>query len=736
MGYYVVWERCCRNEVITNILNPGAVGQAFYLEFPAIVKDDKPFINSSPILFPPLSDYACVNNYYYVDFSGWDPDGDSLVYSIAQPLRGYSSPAANNIVPPPRPAPYPVVQWTSGISTRASVPGNPPLSISKDGLLTVVPSETGLFVFSVQCEEYRDGIKIGEVRRDFQMLVIECPDPGIQPELVVKVPGSTVYTDAPDTMVFTSDEKKCYQFSVRDRDGAENLKFRVKPVNFTADLSGSLSVTEAPLEDPADSVTFEFCFPDCPFLPGQPHIVDIIAGDNACPLPLQDSVRLVVYIESPPNNPAEFDTLANVLDYDIREGEIVDFNLKGSDGDGDSLSFYVVSQGFDTHDFNMNFDPSYPVPNLMDLNFIWDSSCRIYDFNEKQDFNLLLLLDDRDYCGIFNPDTIELDIHVGLPPNTPPVISSDAISNPVEMQILDSIFINISASDPDGDSIHVYAIPEGFDLETKGFTSFEYTSREPLTESFGWILGCETLDPEDQDELLIHFVVEDSDKCKITNADTLSLEFNALLPENNKPGLTLLNHDSPLIDVIAGDSLKIDIKGTDMDADSIFISLADPANSIEATGAIFSPVRGIGEIFTTFSWITDCGHLQPGMEFTNYNYRLIIRDNKCLLPESDTLDLIITVRNREVNYEDVFIPNVFTPNSDGFNEYFTVLDLPEDNCDNQFQSVSIYNRFGKEVFFTNQKEFRWYARNVKNGIYYYHIKYSRKEYNGYLHVFY
>ncbi|WP_373331308.1 hypothetical protein [Salmonirosea aquatica] len=33
-GYYIVWERCCRNADISNIREPGASGLVFYLEFP------------------------------------------------------------------------------------------------------------------------------------------------------------------------------------------------------------------------------------------------------------------------------------------------------------------------------------------------------------------------------------------------------------------------------------------------------------------------------------------------------------------------------------------------------------------------------------------------------------------------------------------------------------------------------------------------------------------------------
>ena len=35
-GYYMVWERCCRNNIINNIVGPERTGQTFYIEFPPI----------------------------------------------------------------------------------------------------------------------------------------------------------------------------------------------------------------------------------------------------------------------------------------------------------------------------------------------------------------------------------------------------------------------------------------------------------------------------------------------------------------------------------------------------------------------------------------------------------------------------------------------------------------------------------------------------------------------------
>ena len=92
-GYYIIWERCCRNYAITNIYseNPDissrAAGQTFYLEFPPVVKNGQPFYNSSPRLFPPLNDYACPRKPYYVDFAGVDDDGDSLGLFARNPIN-------------------------------------------------------------------------------------------------------------------------------------------------------------------------------------------------------------------------------------------------------------------------------------------------------------------------------------------------------------------------------------------------------------------------------------------------------------------------------------------------------------------------------------------------------------------------------------------------------------------------------------------------------------------------
>ncbi len=183
-GYYIVWERCCRNEDINNIESPGSNGMVFYLEFPPLTT-----ANSSPVFSFPNGDYICKDQTFSMNMSAKDADGDELQYSLVTPMRGNTG-RTNPIGNDSPKSGYPLVNWSPGISDQNMIPGSPSLKISsRNGNLTVVASQLGLYVFTIQVEEFRNGVKIGLVRRDFQLLVIECsknspPEPFVYHEKV------------------------------------------------------------------------------------------------------------------------------------------------------------------------------------------------------------------------------------------------------------------------------------------------------------------------------------------------------------------------------------------------------------------------------------------------------------------------------------------------------------------------------------------------------------------------
>ncbi|MCK5705398.1 MAG: hypothetical protein KAI29_29815, partial [Cyclobacteriaceae bacterium] len=467
-GYYMVWERSCRNNIINNIVKPDETGQTFYLEFPPIRKNGTAFRNSSPQLFPPLSDYACVNRFYYVDFRGFDADGDSLVYSLATPINS----SAFVALPIPTPAPHPKVTWVSGITSEYQIPGNPTLEINKEGFLTVTPSEEGLFVFSVKCEEYRDGDKIGEVVRDFQLFVIDCPDPGTPPVIQVKSPGSEIFTSELDTIRLKVEDLKCFDFRINDRDGSETITIRAKPVNFEANLQSILSTNIGYIDQPEDTLGVQICLPDCPYLQNEAFIIDVIAQDYTCPLPLMDTIRLIVLVEPPPNQPPKFiEPTETVITASFIEGSVINMKFQAEDKDLDSLLLTVVADGFELSHYGIEIDTLVFENGKIDFNLRWDTNCQVYPFGLKNEFQLKLYVEDVDQCGLDKRDSVILNITIDLPDNNAPIvlIDNEHIDKELTVHIEDNLVFNIRAFDADAtDLILLEAIGVGFILEDVG----------------------------------------------------------------------------------------------------------------------------------------------------------------------------------------------------------------------------------------------------------------------------
>jgi len=167
-GYYISWQRCCRNNIIQNISLPGNAGMVFYAEVP-----DPAMGDSSPVFGSYPNAYLCNSQPNTQNFSATDTDGDSLVYSLSTPLNGNASSASP--IPGPSAGPYSLISWQSPYSLSNIIGGSPVLSINpQTGILTANPATLGVFVFAVVVEEFRGGIKIGEVRRDIQYQVIAC----------------------------------------------------------------------------------------------------------------------------------------------------------------------------------------------------------------------------------------------------------------------------------------------------------------------------------------------------------------------------------------------------------------------------------------------------------------------------------------------------------------------------------------------------------------------------------
>jgi hypothetical protein len=811
-GYYIAWERCCRNYTIDNIksvdviLNPGTpdfAGQTFYLEFPAVVDEDgEPFINSSPQLFPPLNDYACPGRPYWVDFAGTDVDEDSLVYTLVTPLNTVRATA---IVSDPtgtiqigaNPGPYQEVQWetSAGFSLNNIMGGRPDLEISSKGFLTVTPTLEGLFVFAVKCEEFRDGIKIGELIRDFQLLVLDgCPvaDP---PVVKGKKLTDGTYTDAnfieitfPNT---TSDVDRCIDIQISDLDAnkstnpdffKEDITFKAIALNFDAsdeELGIILpDITQTILRN-SDPEEFQICFPECPFIdPQKGDFLDIgvVAFDNACTLPLSDTLTVRVRV-IPPDNAAPV-LLTNGADIPALTrtevqgaGKSISIPIEGADADGHHILMQINTvEEFDLAKAGMSFSTT-PSEDFeagpINTTFMWNLDCldADLDFSEGvtvspegaeivKKYQFEILLEDEDDCNYSREDKLEMDLNIKFPGEFAPnvyQVGQDATTDSLgfTFYLNDVINLNIRAKDggTDTDNINLTAVGSNFDLDAYGVSFENKTNRTgEVTTPFQWSLDCDQFNLAELDSFRVYFITEDIDACNLANRDTLLIDFLIDTLQNNKPLISFQSHQlsDNQISTDIREEVSVNIDGFDVDQDSIFLDLLAVDGSRNIDNFEFESAKGKGSVRSTLTWTPDCEDLET-LDPGSYRFTFVLQDGRCPNPASDTLSLDISVNDIAIIQEEFIPPNIFTPNGDENNPYFgmfKIVDgqevsiLPVDNCEGIFEQVNIYNRWGKEVYSSTARDFKWFGNDEPAGVYFYQLKYSHKVYKGAVSILY
>ena len=179
-GYYVVYQRCCRNNTIINLAIPGSTGSTYV----AFIPDPGTTSNSSPLFNdqPPL--IICRDEPLVFDHSATDPDGDLLVYELCTPFEGASpgcpQPAGPISTLPGCPSdpgapPYLPVIFSPPYSAAYPLDAAPGLAIDPvSGMLTGTPQVEGQFVVGICAKEYRAGVLIATHTRDFQFNVVNC----------------------------------------------------------------------------------------------------------------------------------------------------------------------------------------------------------------------------------------------------------------------------------------------------------------------------------------------------------------------------------------------------------------------------------------------------------------------------------------------------------------------------------------------------------------------------------
>jgi gliding motility-associated-like protein len=820
-GYFVIFDRCCRNNNIKNIVNPEGTGMMFYTEFPSINT-----VNSSPTLNKPVRDFACRGTAFYSDFSAIDPDGDELVYSLATPLRGLSNsgdPAPDN--PPTLNNPKSLtVLFRAGYDVSNVIDGAPTLNIDQNGILRVTPTEEGLYVFGVLVEEFRNGVKIGEIRRDYQVQVQSNCDPNDPPVISVGgddgsgggsgggggggTSGSLSTTNINFELGSVTESDTCITITVDDPQLSsvfdqqsvtiKDIIFRSTNINndirFVPDVS---SITDE------TNNSFDICIPSCIDAINEEIIFDIIAVDEACPLPAQDTARIIVNVTVPPNQvpiyeaksdpsseavitfPADLDT--DCIKAELTVGEVLKFKIEGRDPDGDSMYVFLppvsgldlASEGFDTDIVRSD--------SIIDFLFNWTPTCaNLGEGVDSKVFNIEIAIGDVYACG-FKTDpipTVCVEITLNAPPkdNIIPDFfaledsvqgnSSFDISSTNPLVYFDTVRLSrdnlgetysfrVNAFDINGDNngdamtLEATGLISGMSFDTNTANAVIGDSSE-VQSFFNWTPQCgdiNGLSYEDTSQLFtIDFIATDTRECFQIGERRIQVQLLLIFePDTNEePSLNfadkstfttfeLLNDVYCEAEIRIGESVAFDLIGSDPDVTESVIIRAEPVGfTFAEVGMQFSNTPATlnpGQtLIVPFTWIPDCNALGANQADKTYEINFIMEDiNTCELKEADTIKVKMTLKDIERGNLAPFA-NAFSPNGDGVGDRYFIDNLPTDNCADEFVNISIVNRWGKELFRSEKRDFSWEAEELPTGIYYYHVKYLNSDFKGTIHI--
>ena len=144
------WNTCCRNPSILNINTPS--NNSFYIHTYLTVPVAGT-VNSTPEFLTPVVSYVPVDSNWQFNQLPFDADGDSLVWSIVAPNQS---------------AVMQTSAWVLPTSNASNIFSIDPFG----GQITWKPNTLGAYIAGVLVEEYRGGVKIGEVQRDLSFIVV------------------------------------------------------------------------------------------------------------------------------------------------------------------------------------------------------------------------------------------------------------------------------------------------------------------------------------------------------------------------------------------------------------------------------------------------------------------------------------------------------------------------------------------------------------------------------------
>ncbi|MBL4706699.1 MAG: gliding motility-associated C-terminal domain-containing protein [Flavobacteriales bacterium] len=474
-----------------------------------------------------------------------------------------------------------------------------------------------------------------------------------------------------------------------------------------------------------------------PILFNVPDSIEVNVGDSICfDIIVFDTIQI-------------FDTLSLEIynaDFDLA-GTYVPPVFDATSG----LNYYLDFMGSDTlwiESFQEHSDSLYSAQVNVPLRYCWHPGCEDVDST----FNLSFMA----YSTICNSDTAYKDlvievVHIPTPiildiPSAIAVSIGDSICFDVmaydTINVDETLSLNITQADFDLSDMYVppiYDASSGQDyyLDFLGFDTLWLASYLEHSDSlysaviytplrYCWTPGCETVDSSFNISFMSY-----STACK---SDTVyqDLSIDVIY---SPPVITLTVPSSMIVEL--GDYTCMDIFTNETDHDNDTLSIVTITSNFNLSSSLVVPSIGIHNselmhYYTNF-YSSDTMWMQ---DYFNIGNTTTTQDSiglrYCWTTNCDDVfqeDYIISFMaiSKICTADTAFattsfhvdpplgglnpIPNVFTPNNDGDNDFFKLEGLSDPCYDTM--NIVIYNRWGRIVFESNDPEFSWDGTNKR-----------------------
>ncbi len=251
----ISYNLCCRNDQITNLVTPGS----YNLYVRATLNNTGGICDNSPLFTSLPVPYVCAGQQFNYNHGAIDIDGDSLVYTLINPLGG----ATTNV-------PY------SGGFT----PGNPFNTSSgfifdtNTGQMTFTPTGQQTAVVTVLVSAYRNGVLIGSTMRDIQIVIIPCTNNQPTVSSIQNQVGG-VQRDSV-TIELCPDENVSFQFTATDPDAANTI-------NMSSNATQAIPGSSFSVSGSGNTLIGNFSWTPTALDTGI-NVFTVTVTDNACPI--------------------------------------------------------------------------------------------------------------------------------------------------------------------------------------------------------------------------------------------------------------------------------------------------------------------------------------------------------------------------------------------------------------------------------------------------------------------